>query len=68
MLNSKDITILVSCEAMRGFFYLTSPNILHKFNTFLNIDKFDKFDKFDKTINRVEAQFVIIQKSMFIDD
>ena len=38
------------------------PNIPPKFNTFSNIDKFDKFDKFDKTINRVEAQFVIIQK------
>lgn len=53
---------------MWGFFYLTSPNTPHKFNTFLNIDKFDKFDKFDKTTNRVEAQFVIIPKSMFIDD
>ena len=44
------------------------PNIPPQFNTFSNIDKFDKFDKFDKTINRVEAQFVIIQKNMFIDD
>ena len=42
------------------------PNIPPQFNTFSNIDKFDKFDKFDKTINRVEAQFMIIQKACLL--